>query len=61
MSKENIDPVFDGHPERSILEMTPGERLDYLWELIEFSEIVKNRKVVPKQKITNKQDSTTNG
>lgn len=47
--KQKIDPMFDGHHEKSILEMSPEERLDYLWTLIEFSEIVKNRKIISKK------------
>jgi hypothetical protein len=27
-----IDPAFDGHLERPILELTVEERLDWLWE-----------------------------
>lgn len=57
MSKEEnsgkIDPMFDGHLEKSILEMTPGERLDYLWTLIEFKEIIKDRKIITKKESNN--------
>ena len=26
-----IDPLFDGHIEKPLSEMTPKEKLDYLW------------------------------
>lgn len=58
-TKENIiDPIFDGHPEKNLAVMSYEERLDYLWELIEFSHIVKNRKVLPKTEKINLQDSS---
>ena len=39
---KKIDPLFDGHPEKSAKDMTPTERLDYLWQLVEFRLIVTN-------------------
>jgi hypothetical protein len=48
-----IDPDFDGHMEKPILEMTPEERLDYLWTLIEFSRIVKDKKIIKRTKPIN--------
>ena len=26
-----IDPMFDGHIDKPLLQMTPKEKLDYLW------------------------------
>ena len=26
-----IDPMFDGHIEKALSQMTPKEKLDYLW------------------------------
>jgi len=46
-------PDFDGHMEKPILEMTPEERLDYLWTLIEFSRIVKDRKIIKRTNSNN--------
>ena len=45
VNKENksIDPLFDGHLEKSAKEMTPTERLELLWQLVEFRLIVTNR------------------
>ena len=45
----NIDPMFDGHPEKPILEMTPSERMDYLLMLIEFRNIAKSAIIVKKE------------
>ncbi|MEO8513990.1 MAG: hypothetical protein ABI543_10550 [Ignavibacteria bacterium] len=45
-----IDPMFDGHPEKSILDMTPSERMDYLLMLIEFRKIAKSAIIVKKEK-----------
>lgn len=30
--REQVDPLFDGHPERSLAELTPDERVDWIWE-----------------------------
>lgn len=29
--RSRVDPDFDGHPERSLLELTVEERLDWIW------------------------------
>ena len=29
--REEVDPSFDGHLERSLLELTVRERLDWIW------------------------------
>jgi hypothetical protein len=32
---KTIDPLFDGHLEKNILQMTPSERMDYLLMFID--------------------------
>ena len=34
-----VDPAFDGHLERTLLEMTVEERLDWIWEGMELLRI----------------------
>ena len=38
-----IDPLFDGHIEKPMSEMTPKEKLDYLWLQMVFKWKVSNR------------------
>jgi hypothetical protein len=40
---KKTDPLFDGHPEKSIKDMTPSERLDYLCAIVEFRLINTNK------------------
>lgn len=40
---KQTDPLFDGHPEKPIKDMTPSERLDYLWAMVEFRYIITNK------------------
>jgi hypothetical protein len=50
MSKDIIkkpDPLFDGHLEKPFSEMTPRERIYYLWLQMEFHYAIKNRKLIP--------------
>lgn len=30
--RDQVDPAFDGHHERPFSELTPEERLDWVWE-----------------------------
>jgi hypothetical protein len=36
-----VDPLFDGHPERPFSELSPEERLDWLWEMMELVRIAR--------------------
>ena len=38
-----IDPMFDGHIEKPLSEMTPKEKLDYLWLQTVFKWKVKTK------------------
>ncbi len=49
---KNIDPLFDGHLEKNILQMTPSERMDYLLMLIDLRMLANSAKIVNKEKIT---------
>jgi hypothetical protein len=40
-----IDPLFDGHPEKTLRQMTPKEKLNYLWLQMEFKFAVRNRQI----------------
>jgi len=42
-NKASVDPVFDGHLEKKSKDMTPDERLELLWQLVEFRYIATNR------------------
>ncbi len=33
-----VDPLFDGHMERAHSELSPTEKLDWLWELLQLSQ-----------------------
>ena len=47
MAENKINKVtksdFDGHLEKSIKDMTPSERIDYFWQLVELRLIASNR------------------
>ena len=53
MSKEEkkTDPMFDGHLEKNILQMSPTERMDYLLMLIDLRVLANSAKIVNKEKI----------
>ncbi|HWA06334.1 MAG TPA: hypothetical protein VG961_07280 [Ignavibacteria bacterium] len=53
MSKEvkKTDPMFDGHLEKNILQMSPTERMDYLLMLIDLRVLANSAKIVNKEKI----------
>jgi len=46
IGKPKIDPMFDGHPEKSFSEMTPKERLHYVWLQMLFKYRIRNRKII---------------
>ncbi len=33
--RDQVDPDFDGHLERTLLDMTVEERLDWIWEAMQ--------------------------
>lgn len=33
--RRTVDPDFDGHLQRPLLELTPDERLDWIWETMQ--------------------------
>lgn len=49
--KENkiIDPMFDGHLEKSILQMSPTERMDYLLMLIDLRVLANSAENIKKE------------
>jgi len=49
-NKKYIDPMFDGHFEKPLSEMTPKEKLDFIWQMIKFKHSIKNIKVVKRNK-----------
>jgi len=36
------DRNFDGHLEKDVIYMTPKEKLDYIWKMIELKNYVRN-------------------
>ncbi len=48
---KTIDPLFDGHLEKNILQMTPSERMDYLLMLIDLRVLANSAKKLKKEKI----------
>ena len=50
-----IDPMFDGHIEKPLSQMTPKEKLDYLW-----LQTVFNWKVRTKVKRVNEEKENSN-
>lgn len=43
MTQNKIDPDFDGHPEKSLKDMKPEEKLKYLSECIVFHYLARNK------------------
>ena len=41
-----IDPMFDGHLEKPVSEMTPKEKLDYIWMQMMFKWQIRNRVII---------------
>lgn len=39
---KEIDPMFDGHPEKPMSQMTPKEKMEYLWLMTEFKWKARN-------------------
>ena len=37
-----VDTNFDGHLEKDVRFMTPKEKLDYLWQMIELKNYIRN-------------------
>ena len=37
----STDPLFDGHLERPLLALSPEERLDWIWEMMELVRIAR--------------------
>ncbi len=31
----DVDPAFDGHLEKSLLDMSPDQRLDWIWQMMQ--------------------------
>ena len=50
-SKVKTDPLFDGHPEKPFQLMTATEKINYLWQLIEFKNAVKDIRFINKKEI----------
>lgn len=48
-----IDPLFDGHLEKTLKEMTPKEKFNYLWLQIEFKFAIRNRKIIYNKDLKN--------
>lgn len=42
------DPMFDGHIEKPLSSMTPGEKLDYIWLQMMFRWKIRSRIKLPK-------------
>jgi hypothetical protein len=55
INSKQIDPIFDGHLEKSILQMTPTERMDSLLMLIDLRVLANSAKVIKNEK-TNKEN-----
>lgn len=36
-----VDPLFDGHLERPLLALSPEERLDWIWEMMELVRLAR--------------------
>lgn len=52
----NTDPMFDGHLEKTLKEMTPKEKFNYLWLQIEFKYAIRNRKIIYNKDINKKNE-----
>jgi len=46
IKSNKIDPLFDGHLEKTLYKMTPKEKLNYLWLQMEFKFAIRNRKII---------------
>lgn len=44
-----IDPMFDGHLEKRVKDMTPKEKLDWLWMQMVFKFQAKQVEFLPKR------------
>jgi len=45
MDKPPPHPDFDGHLEKPLSQMTPREKIDYLWLQMQFRWSIRNRKI----------------
>lgn len=53
-SRTEVDPLFDGHLERGILDLTPTERLDWIWEsmqLLRTGHAARRRRTLRKARV----------
>ncbi|MDQ3194010.1 MAG: hypothetical protein M3P82_03310 [Bacteroidota bacterium] len=46
---KEIDEMFDGHLEKPLSDMTPKEKLDYLWLQMKFKWQIRNRVIIEKK------------
>ena len=42
--RDEVDPAFDGHPERPFASLTAEEKLDWLWTCMELLAAVKRER-----------------
>jgi hypothetical protein len=47
---KGIDPLFDGHVEKPLLDMTVKERLHCVWLKMVFKYGIRNRKIIKNKK-----------
>lgn len=40
-ARSEVDPQFDGHVERQLLELDPAERLDWIWAAMQLLRIAR--------------------
>ncbi len=50
---KSIDPMFDGHLEKTLSKMTPKEKIHYLWLQMVFRWKTRDRKEVKSHKLDN--------
>ncbi|MBL8007951.1 MAG: hypothetical protein JNJ56_10490 [Ignavibacteria bacterium] len=50
VNNKEIDRMFDGHIEKPLSEMSPKEKLDYLWMQMMFKWQIRNRVIVSRKK-----------
>ena len=50
VNNKEIDQMFDGHIEKPLSEMSPKEKLDYLWMQMMFKWQIRNRVIVSRKK-----------
>jgi hypothetical protein len=48
MKDKTPDPLFDGHLEKSLKDMMPEEKLDYIWSRIELRNYI-NKNVIKRK------------